>query len=65
MLAGNYRCKGKAVTVFLCCCSVSALCTYNVLAKYRPDDRWQKRLVLISKLLGCYRVIQTAQLDEM
>ena len=45
-------------------CSLTALCTYNLLSKQEADSRWEKRLIVVSKLLGCYKVLQGAQMEE-
>ncbi len=45
--------------------SITALCTYNLMSKQDADDRWQKRLVVMSKLLGCYKVLQGAEMEDM
>ncbi len=41
------------------------LLTYNILSKYDPESRWQKRVKFVSKLLGCYKVLKSAELEEM
>ena len=44
--------------------SFVALCTYNFLANKEVEDRWRQRIKRIARLLGCYRVLQSAEFDD-